>query len=187
MQKGQLSPNLQHKVNTRVGSYHSELGSGLAEMPLHPHPLNDMRAIRTACAQTRGGRNAKDDLASLGSMPMSAKGSRDKYARLEQVRANLIKEARSAQGRIDDYLKAQQKRKQRMEKASKTRKADNDDVREERERRAEAARTRVDSEARMNYLEGVQKYKEQMAESRARAAQKLDADRARSAQVFVTN
>lgn len=81
------------------------------------------------------------------------------------MRANLIREARSAQGKIDDYLKNQQKRKQRMDKANKNRKVDEDERTEARLAKAAAAQNYVKTGIRENIMEAGVKFRQQMAES----------------------
>jgi hypothetical protein len=64
-----------------------------------------MRLIRTAFSQNRSRGARADIIENPIQAPMSAKSGRDKYARLEQVRQNLIGEAKKSQGKIDDFLK----------------------------------------------------------------------------------
>ena len=118
---------------------------------------------------------------------MSAKSGRDKYARLEQVRQNLIGEAKKSQGKIDDFLKKQKERNGRMMKAAKGKKIDDNEKREMREQKIERAQNHVKSGIRDNEFEARQKYKQQMYDSQNRADKKLNVDRARSAQIFQSN
>ena len=87
-----MSPGLQNRANARTSSY---VGIDANSDALYPHPLNDMRNIRTAFSTNRS--KFKSDLTEpFSGFPASAKLSRDKYARLEKVRENLLEEAKSA-------------------------------------------------------------------------------------------